>query len=596
MVRARPLPRITSSTEADLKTVKVLKLGAIPQPLTEVGSDSGAATRFDSRPCFASSWVERIDRDLAGAESGYIVDGVSVTLSSPQDSSLGLYVVDPPEYRLDPLSLKALGEAIEEVARSVPDDLKFDSLEMARPYIKGRAKDVLYSNLASRDPAPESGTDLEAEVERLSELLCKYTAGYGVLETLLKDDNVQDIYVDAPSSQTHVYVVLRSDAARGVRQKCRTNIMVGRRDLQGIVSRVKLDTGLPFCEASPVLEAELPGAGARITVVGPPVSQEGVAVAIRKHSRTMWTMPQLVANHTLSPLLSSFLWACVAGRRTVLLAGSRGAGKTTLLGSMILEFPLAQRVVVIEDTPEIPVRRLQELGYDVQSLRFLTDMRDSASSAQESLRVSLRMGESALVLGEVRGREARVLYESMRAGSAGSSVLGTIHANSASGVLQRAVEDLGISERAFSSTDVVVVMGLVRSPDGSRFTRRVAEVAEVRESDGRVELAPLFETEPGCACAKPTGHFSPAARTMNGLARALGVSCEKALEVIKARAHADQLFSEYVDCNAASAPGNLESLRIASNEVLGRALFQSDAPEHGLEEWRAWFDSLGRGR
>jgi len=468
-----------------LRLSAVLKPGSRARTTAGFDAKDEPAVRYDSRPCFASSWVEPPDT-AGGAETAYLVDGVPVALSSPAGSSVGHYVVDPPEYRLAPLSLQALGGAIDQVARSVPEDFRFDSLEMARPYIKGKAKDVLYSKLASRASSRKSGEDLEDEVERLSELLCKYTAGYGVLETLLKDENVQDIYVDAPSSQTPVYVVLRSDSASGVRQKCRTNIMVGRRDLQGIVSRVKLDTGLPFCEASPVLEADLPGAGARVTLVGPPVSPEGVTMAIRKHSRAMWTMPQLVANRTLSPLLSSFLWACVAGRRTVLLAGSRGAGKTTLLGSMMLEFPLSQRVIVIEDTPEIPVRRLQELGYDVQSLRFFADMRDSASSAQESLRVSLRMGESALVLGEVRGQEARVLYESMRAGSAGSSVLGTIHANSASGVLQRAVEDLGISERAFSSTDIVVVIGLVRSPDGSRFTRRVTEVAEVRESGGCV--------------------------------------------------------------------------------------------------------------
>jgi len=136
----------------------------------------------------------------------------------------------------------------------------------------------------------------------------------------------------------------------------------------------------------------------------------------------------------------------------------------------------------------------------------------------------------------------------------------------------------------------------VRSPDGSRFTRRVAEVAEVRESNGRVELAPLFETEPGCACAKPTELFGPGARTIDGLARSLGVSCERALDVIKTRAHADQVFSESVDGGTAGAAGSLESLRIVSNEILGRALFQSDAPEHGLEEWRGWFDSRMRAR
>jgi hypothetical protein len=200
------------------------------------------------------------------------------------------------------------------------------------------------------------------------------------------------------------------------------------------------------------------------------------------------------------------------------------------------------------------------------------------------------MGESAIVIGEVRGREAKVLYESMRAGSAGSSVLGTIHGNSAKGVLDRAVEDLGVSERAFSSTDIVVVIGLIRSPDGSRFSRRVVEVAEVREKGQGVELVQLFTTSPGCACAKPTQEFSASSKTVRGVAAALGLGAEEVLEVIKTRAHADQVVSE-----SPRAPDGEDLLRdefrVASNEVLAKRILDGPGPEAGLREWKAWFDA-----
>jgi flagellar protein FlaI len=550
----------------------------IPQP-------SASTAQFETRPCFASSWVESKDAIESEVVARYAVSGVDVTISCPESSSCGLYTIDPPEYKLTPLQLQALAGAISEVTRAAPSDLEVSSLSTVRPYIKARAKDFIFSQLARRSREETAGMILDREADHLSELLCKYTAGYGVLETLLEDRLIQDIYVDAPSSQTPVHVVLRSDAGPRVRQKCRTNILVGRRDILGFVSRIKLETGLPFSEAHPVLEADIKRLGARVTLVGPPVSEKGVSVAIRKHSADLWTIPRLIANGSLSPLLASFLWACVVGRRTVLIAGSRGAGKTTLLGAVMLEFPLSQRIILIEDTPELSIPRMQELGFDVQTLRFSGASEEGVASAQETLRVSLRMGESAIVIGEVRGAEAKVLYESMRAGSAGSSVLGTIHGNSAKGVLDRAVEDLGVSERAFSSTDIVVVIGLVRSPDGSRFSRRVVEVAEVRERGQNVELVSLFTMEPGCTCAKPTSDFSPECRTISGIGCALDIAPATVMDIVRARAHADQLVSE------SDGVWEGDEARVQSNEVLTRCLFGKDGPEAGLRDWRDWLDA-----
>jgi len=587
MSSARCTPTIIShSLPCDLEGLKVISL---PKPRS--AADGRAVSRVETRPCFASSWVEEMTNATAECISSYSIDGVGVRIMSPSGSSCGSYVVRPPEYSLNPIHLRTLAEAVTEVTRTMPSDFELRSLSILRPYIKAKAKDYIYARIAATPGEHTDRGEIDREADRLAELLCKYTAGYGILETLLEDELVQDIYVDAPSSQTPVQVVLRSDAGHSVRQKCRTNIYVGKRDLQGLVSRIKFETGLPFSEAHPVLEADIKRLGARVTLVGPPLSEKGVSVAIRKHLEGIWTMPMLIANGSISPLLASFLWACVVGRRTVLVAGSRGAGKTTLLGAMMLEFPLSQRIILIEDTPEICVSRMQELGYDIQALRFSGGSEKDLASAQEALKVSLRLGESAIVIGEVRGREAKVLYESMRAGSAGSSVLGTIHGNSAKGVLDRAVEDLGVSERAFSSTDIVVIIGLIRSPDGTRFTRRVTEVAEVRENGPKIELVSLFATEPGCSCAKPTNAFTSESKTVRGIANALGVQADSIMETIKTRAHADQLFSESAVLMTTDNRRRQESLRVRSNEVLTQSILRASSPETGLREWRSWFDA-----
>jgi len=487
---------------------------------------------------------------------------------------------------MNPRHLRIVNEVMRSLREGPLEGAEVPSLSMIRSQIGLRARELIFAALSKYDDQP-LGSDMQAQVGRMEDILCRYTAGFGVLETMLNDPNVQDVYVDAPSGQVPVQVVLRSDVARGVRQKCRTNIFVGARDLQAFVSRVKYETGLAFSEAAPVLEADLRHLRSRVTLVSPPLSDRGVSVAIRRHSQDTWTLPQLIANHSLSPILSGFLWACAIGRRAVLIAGSRGAGKTTLLSATMLEFPLSQRILLIEDTPEIPVARFQEIGYDMQTLRFSSGGAGHApSEAKDALKVSLRMGESAIVIGEVRGEEARVLYESMRAGSAGSCVLGTIHGNSAKGVLDRAVEDLGVSERAFSSTDIVVVIGLIRSPDGTRFVRRVVEVAEVRPEGSSVQLTALFQVDKGCPLAKPTEEFSESSRSVRGIASALGMTAGAAMELIRAKAHADQISSSLVDARG-GAPGKekADRARVRSNEVFTECIFSEPTPEAGLKEW-----------
>jgi hypothetical protein len=135
----------------------------------------------------------------------------------------------------------------------------------------------------------------------------------------------------------------------------------------------------------------------------------------------------------------------------------------------------------------------------------------------------------------------------------------------------------------------VVVIGLIRSPDGSRFSRRVVEVAEVRENGNGVELAQLFSTSPGCACAKPTEAFSPSSKTIGGIAIALGLAPDDVVDLIKTRAHADQVIAESLtDEQDDRVLG--DEFRVRSNEVLTKRILGGPDPETGLREWKTWFD------
>jgi type IV secretory pathway ATPase VirB11/archaellum biosynthesis ATPase len=158
------------------------------------------------------------------------------------------------------------------------------------------------------------------------------------------------------------------------------------------------------------------------------------------------------------------------------------------------EIPVDVRTVAIEHTPELPISELQSAGRDVQALRVTTG--DGASiEATEALRTALRLGDGALVVGEVRGEEAQVLYEAMRVGAADGTVLGTIHGGGGESVKERVVTDLDVPESAFADTDLVVTLE-AHEEEGSR-QRRVASIEAVHRGRDGVSFEHLHDPETG---------------------------------------------------------------------------------------------------
>ena len=101
--------------------------------------------------------------------------------------------------------------------------------------------------------------------------------------------------------------------------------------------------------------------------------------------------------------------------------------------------------------------------------------------ADEALRTALRLGDSALIVGEVRSLEAKALYEAMRIGALSNVVAGTIHGESAYGVFDRVVNDLGVPKTSFKATDIIPICKSLRSADGLHRFRRMTEITEVRK-------------------------------------------------------------------------------------------------------------------
>lgn len=324
-------------------------------------------------------------------------------------------------------------------------------------------------------------TDTDTPPELLTTVLTKHTLGYGVLEDLFADPAVSDVYAPAPVETTPLRVTVDDETMR-------TNVRLTDNGAAALASTLRRASGHAFSRANPTIDADITVDSSdtqiRATGVTDPASN-GYGFAFRTNHDTAWTLPRLVANDTLSPWTAALLSVAVERGGAILIAGARGAGKTTLLGALLWELPAATRIVTIEDTPELPVTHLRTEGRDVQALHTTPNGFDP----ETALRSALRMGEGALVVGEVRGTEAAVLYEAMRVGANASAVLGTIHGNGTSDIRERVVTDLDVPASSFSTTDLVATIEHGTEADDGHHLATIEEVT----GDTPGDVAPLYD-------------------------------------------------------------------------------------------------------
>ncbi len=462
--------------EAKSKVVHVIErpsLSSLHDSMERIGKRCGR-----KKPAYADTWIIG-SSDFVDVLERYDTDSASVVIGNADDGEVE-YNVTPNEYGYPSEIVAMIGDAIEDVR----GQYRKSGGSMDRNRVLSSASAFFESNVEKLE-SMVSGCSVADAVTELCGIVCRYTLGLGIFDVLLADPRIEDIYIDAPCDKNRIHVTLNQVNGYNSHVRCRTNLIADEREVRNLISVLMRESGLPFCESNPVIETDMCDGTARATVVGYPMSPNGNSVAIRKHSTMPWTLSKLIGNGTVDARTAGLLSFLVDNRCTFLICGARGAGKSSLLSSMMFEFPISQRILTIEDTLELPGDKMRKMGYKVQSM--LIDERmdgDANKRADEALRVSLRLGESAIVLGEVRGDETRTLYQSMRTGRAGSSIMGTIHGDSSKTVYERVVHDLQIAPEAFMATDFLITMGTVRLRGSDKQTRMVSEMVSTSDKIG----------------------------------------------------------------------------------------------------------------
>jgi pilus assembly protein CpaF len=240
------------------------------------------------------------------------------------------------------------------------------------------------------------------------------------IEPLLLDDSISEIMGNPDASWWYERdgIIRREASVSFDAGKLRTGLEV-----------IANQLGKRLDEDNPMLHAQLPD-GSRLAAVIPPVVRPAPALTIRKFPNRHYTVDDLIARGTLSRPLAEFLAEQIRSGKTLLISGGTSTGKTTVLRALAAAIPEEQRIVVIEDTSELHLQKPNLLSVECQ-----TDTFKASISFDDLLKSALRWRPDRIILGEVRGIEARTLLDSLNTGHTGS--LATIHANSAAKALRR---------------------------------------------------------------------------------------------------------------------------------------------------------------
>lgn len=306
--------------------------------------------------------------------------------------------------------------------------------------------------------------------------------GLGPLAEFTRHPDVTDIIVDG---RGHIW----TDTGTGLR---RTDTSLDASETKALAVRLlgqggkRLDEGMPY--------GDVQIGHARIHAVLPPIATEGPQLSIRLPSRTQPSLETLSADWPGAQKWLNVIGHLMQNRTNMLISGATGSGKTTLLAALLATVDPAQRILTIEDTPELDINHPHVVGLAT---------RDANTEGQGSIglpvliRQALRMRPDRVIVGECRGAEVADFLTAMNTGHRGA--IGTIHANSASDVPARlhamaALAGLGPTTAALQVRSAIdVVIHLTRSDDGRRYPAEIALLSKTGD-DADLHLIPVLTT------------------------------------------------------------------------------------------------------
>lgn len=378
--------------------------------------------------------------------------------------SLKDYDIFPDKKLLDSLRNKIITNLID---NNIPDD------KLLEQYINDEIDETLV------------GYDLGTiERNHIFNLIQNEINGYGPITELLSDNSVTEIMVNGPDE---IYVeidgrIIRDDSVS----------FIDDNHIIRTIQRIVQPLGRTIDAANPMVDARLKD-GSRLNAIIPPLSLKGPVLTIRKFSRNLDNIEDILRKGTMTIHMARFLEAAVKAKLNIIICGGTGTGKTSLLNILSSFIDDNERIITIEDAAELKLKQSHVISLETRLVNYEGS---GEITVRDLVRNSLRMRPDRIIVGEVRGKEAFDMMQAMNTGHEGS--LTTLHANSPEDALNRLetmllMNDMDIpvsAVRGYIENAINLIVNIERLSDGRRKVTSICEVVGMK--DGNIKLKEIF--------------------------------------------------------------------------------------------------------
>ena len=308
--------------------------------------------------------------------------------------------------------------------------------------------------------------------------------GYGPLTDLLENDAVTEIMVNGIND---IYVEID-----GRLVKDESISFINDNHIIRTIQRIVQPLGRTIDAVNPMVDARLPD-GSRLNAIIPPLSLSGPVITIRKFSKRMESVEDLMRMGSLTKDMAEFLQACVESKLNIIISGGTGTGKTTLLNILSGFIGDEERIITIEDAAELRLHQSHVISLETRMVNYEGE---GEITIRDLVRNSLRMRPDRIIVGEVRGKEAFDMLQAMNTGHEGS--ITTLHANSPEDAINRLETMMLMNDmelpvaaiRNYIEKAINIVIQIERLSDGKRKISSISEVIGLK--DDKVKLKEIF--------------------------------------------------------------------------------------------------------
>lgn len=370
-----------------------------------------------------------------------------------------------------------------------PDKAKLDLLrtKIVQNLINNQIPENVSLEQYINDKIDETLQDYDldsAQRNHIFNLIQNEINGYGPLTDLLNNDSVTEIMVNGIND---IYVEVDGKIV-----KDESVSFINDSHIVRTVQRIVQPLGRTIDAVNPMVDARLRD-GSRLNAVIPPLSLRGPVVTIRKFSKRMESIEDLLRMGSLTTDMARFLQACVEAKMNIIISGGTGTGKTTLLNILSGFIPEEERIITIEDAAELKLHQSHVISLETRMVNYEGE---GEITVRDLVRNSLRMRPDRIIVGEVRGKEAFDMLQAMNTGHEGS--ITTLHSNSPEDAINRLETmmlmndmELPVSAiRNYIEKAINIVIQIDRLSDGKRKISSISEVVSL--TDGKVNLKEIF--------------------------------------------------------------------------------------------------------